>query len=108
MRRTSQAAGISVVAVIVAIISCTDLTTSAQDGVTTVGLSSDVTTLQVGQTVQVTALASNLAGASLSKVDFVWSSSNQTVATVSDAGLVTAISPGTSDISATADNKSAS
>src|SRR5690242_10735161 len=108
MRRFSQAAGFAGLAVVVAVLSCTDLSTTVQGGVNTIGLSSDLTTLQVGDTVRVKALAANLAGVSLSNVDFIWNSSNQTVATVSADGLVSAVAPGTSDISATADNKTAS
>jgi hypothetical protein len=108
MRRFSQVAGFAGLAAVITVLSCTDLSTTVQDGVNTIGLSSDLTTLQVGDTVRVAALAANLAGVSLSNVDFVWNSSNTSVATVSETGLVTAVSPGTSDISATADNKTAS
>jgi hypothetical protein len=59
-------------------------------------------TIQEGGTVQLTA-TSKPAGAT-----FVWSSSNQAVATVSQTGVVTAVAAGTAIVSATASGKSGS
>src|SRR6266550_1447147 len=57
-------------------------------------------TLEVGQTTQATAVLRDWQNRILNRV-VVWSSSNTSVATVSDSGLVTAVSPGTADIIAT-------
>jgi len=57
-------------------------------------------TIQAGNTVQLTA-TSKPAGAT-----FTWSSSNQSVATVSATGLVTGVAAGTAMVSATASGKS--
>ena len=57
-------------------------------------------TLEVGQTTKATAILRDSQNRILNRV-VVWSSSNTSVATVSDSGLVTALSPGTADIVAT-------
>jgi uncharacterized protein YjdB len=59
-------------------------------------------TLVVGQTVQADAIAREIGGAALTGITLTWSSSNTSVATVSPGGLVTAVAPGTTQISATA------
>ena len=66
------------------------------------------TTLQVNGTSQLSATAYDGAGNVLTSRVPTWASSNPTVATVSGAGRVTAISQGSTMISATVDGKSAS
>jgi len=57
----------------------------------------------VGQSAQLTAVAKDAAGSALAGRAITWSSSNAAVATVSSAGLVSAVSAGTVTISAAAD-----
>ncbi len=84
------------------------LTISAAKGggggpaVKNVTVSPSSATIQAGNTVQLSA-TSKPAGAT-----FVWASSNQSVATVSQTGLVTGVAAGTAMVSATASGKSGS
>jgi Big-like domain-containing protein/calcineurin-like phosphoesterase family protein len=66
--------------------------------VKSIAVSPGSATIAVGQTVQLTASASPPSSAST----FAWSSSNNSVASVSSAGFVSAAAPGTALISATA------
>lgn len=63
-------------------------------------------TLAVGDRVQLVATAHASSGDALPGSRFSWSSSNQGVAAVNAAGLVTATAPGTTVVSATADDVS--
>lgn len=56
----------------------------------------------VGQTVQLMAEAFDANGHAITGIDFSWTSSNESVATVDAAGLVTARRPGNADIAAVA------
>src|SRR5437867_11914050 len=62
--------------------------------------------VQAGQTVQLTATPKDANGAPLSGRTVTWSSSNTTVATVSNSGLVSGVTPGTATITATSEGKS--
>jgi uncharacterized protein YjdB len=59
----------------------------------------------VEETTQATATPRDSAGGALAGRTVVWSSSNPGIATVSQAGLVTAVFPGTADIIATVDGR---
>jgi uncharacterized protein YjdB len=59
----------------------------------------------VGSTTQLSATAYDASGNALTDRAIIWSSSNQAVATVSTGGLVTAIAPGTSTITAASEGK---
>ena len=63
---------------------------------------SSTTLLSIGATESLTAVAKDTNGGAISGATIVWSSSEETVATVSSAGLVTAIGDGTATITATA------
>lgn len=63
-------------------------------------------TLAVGDRVQLVATAHASSGETLPGTRFSWSSSNQAVAAVNAAGLVTATAPGTTVVSATSDDVS--
>ena len=69
--------------------------------VATVSISSSVTTVAPGATVQLTAVPRNAAGTSVTGLTASWSSSSQSVATVSTSGLVTGVANGTTTITAT-------
>ncbi|MES2524334.1 MAG: Ig-like domain-containing protein [Gemmatimonadota bacterium] len=73
--------------------------------VATVDVSAPVTTLAPAQTVQLVAVARNGSGATIGSVTPAWTSTAQTVATVSASGLVTAVTAGSATIRATADGK---
>src|SRR6476661_707595 len=59
----------------------------------------------VGSTTQLTATAYDGSGNALTDRAIIWSSSNQAVATVSTGGLVIAVAPGTSTITAASEGK---
>src|SRR5215210_1851425 len=61
------------------------------------------TEVQVGQTLQLTASAQDAAGAPLEGRTFAWTTSDETLATVSSAGLVSGVAPGSVEISATSE-----
>ena len=61
-----------------------------------------------GETLRLTAVAKNDAGAILAGKTFAWSTSNAVVATVSSDGTVLAVAPGTATIGASTEGKSAS
>jgi trimeric autotransporter adhesin len=62
--------------------------------------------LQVGQTGTLTATTRDASNNVLTGRTIAWSSSNTNVATVSDAGVVTAVAPGSATITATSEGKS--
>lgn len=75
--------------------------------VASVSLTPTSADLQVGQTRQLTAQPKDADGNSLSRT-VTWQSSSAAVATVSSGGLVTAVSTGSAQITATSEGKSAS
>ncbi|MEK6689458.1 MAG: Ig-like domain-containing protein, partial [Gemmatimonadota bacterium] len=74
--------------------------------VATVEVSPATATPVVGQTVQLTATPKSAAGSPLAGRTIVWSSSAESVASVSASGLVTGLTPGQATITATADGVS--
>src|SRR6058998_2908299 len=62
--------------------------------------------VEAGQTVQLTATPKDAGGAQLSGRTVTWSSSNTAVATVSNSGLVSGVTPGSATITATSEGKS--
>jgi hypothetical protein len=76
--------------------------------VATVGVSPSSATLIVQQTEQLTATARDAQGAALTGRTITWSSSASGVASVSTAGLVTAVAEGSATITATSEGKSGS
>lgn len=65
-------------------------------------------TIEVGETLQLTATTRDASGNSLSGRSVVWVSSSSAVATVGSSGLVTGVSPGSTTITATSEGQSAS
>jgi len=63
--------------------------------------------LNVGQNTQATATAKDASGATVA-ASFTWSSSNNSVATVSSSGMVSAVAAGTATITASASGKTGS
>ena len=76
--------------------------------VATVSVSLAAGSVFVGQTTQASAELRGAASQLLSGRAIAWSSSNTAAATVSASGVVTAVAPGTSTITATAEDKSGS
>jgi uncharacterized protein YjdB len=74
--------------------------------VTAVALSGPVTTVEVGLTTQLTARAIDAAGVPQPRA-ITYTSSNPAVATVSSTGMVTALSAGSTTITATSEGRSA-
>jgi len=75
--------------------------------VATVSISAPTMTIAPGGSVQLSATAKNAAGNSLANAAFSWTSSVQSVATVSSTGLVTAVANGITVITATSGGKPA-
>jgi MYXO-CTERM domain-containing protein len=73
-----------------------------------VSVSPAQTTVAAGGSVPLRATATDAAGNAVSGIAFGWSSSNPAVAVVSEVGLVTGVSPGTAQITATAGGRSGS
>lgn len=76
----------------------------AEQVVHTVVLRPPADTLTIGEQVQLTATAYDSAGAAVTNTMFAWSSSNDGIASVSNAGLVSAHANGAVVIAAHADN----
>ncbi|MCC6241464.1 MAG: Ig-like domain-containing protein, partial [Gemmatimonadaceae bacterium] len=70
---------------------------------TTVTVSPSTTTLRITNTRQFTATPKNAAGVAITGKTIRWSSSNSSIASVDQTGLVTALTPGTVIIAADAD-----
>jgi uncharacterized protein YjdB len=73
--------------------------------VASVSLSAPSTSLQVGQTAQITATIVDANGNTVTGRSIGWSSTNPTVVTVSVTGVVTAVGSGSATISATSEGK---
>ncbi len=73
-----------------------------------VRIAAPATELFVGQSVQLSAIALDASGADLAAGDASWSSSNSSVATISETGLLIAMTPGSATMRATIAGKSAS
>ena len=71
-----------------------------------VDVTTSAATLEIGQTTQVTARAFDARGDSLPGRPATWRSSNPEIATVSSAGVVTAVSPGRATITGTIEGQS--
>jgi uncharacterized protein YjdB len=75
--------------------------------VSTVTVTPDASTLDVGQTLQLSATLKDSVGRILSGRSVTWTSITPSIAIVNGAGQVTGVSPGTSRIAVTAEGKSA-
>ena len=82
--------------------------TTAPTPVASVNISAANASINVGQTTTLTASTLSASGAALTGRVVSWATSAGTVATVSDAGLVTGVSAGTATITASSEGKSGS
>src|SRR5438093_218045 len=89
------------------VLSCGDGPTAVQALVDNVVVTTTLTKLVVGQQVQADAIARDAAGKKLAGITINWASSNSAVATITPEGLITAVAPGSSDITASAGKLSA-
>lgn len=106
MRSVSRIALCAIIAITIGA-SCSDAATQVIVDSVVVSLAENLSNLAVGQTVQADAIARSSGGSALSGQTIIWSSSNTSVATVSAAGLVTAVAPGTSVITGSTAGRSA-
>ena len=87
---------------------CGDSTTGPPPVATSIELSTTSLTFNsLGQTEQLTATVQDQSGATIRGAELTWTSSSASVATVSSAGLVTAVADGTATITATSGSVSA-
>lgn len=89
-----------VAAVLLGILGC-----SLLNKIDTIEVTPASTTLGVGGTQQLTAVAKDKDGIEIADVTFTWSSSDNSIATVSSSGLVTAVAVGSCTITASAEGK---
>jgi len=73
--------------------------------VASVAITPSTSTLDVGATAQLTAVAYDASGAVVQGKAIAWSSSANTVASITSTGLLTGVSPGNATITATADGR---
>ena len=104
MRRASAALTIVVVLTVNA---CGDATPTGTNNVATVELTAPSNTLRAGTTLTLAAKLKDPSGNALDNIAIIWSSSNSSVATVSNSGVVSATLPGAVTIAASASGKSA-
>ena len=98
-------------AIAVVLTTCVAITACGKDpvdpdptDVTAIIVTAPSPSLQVGETMQVTARLLNSDGDEVTAKSAAWSTSNTSVATVDQSGLVTAVAPGAATITASADN----
>jgi trimeric autotransporter adhesin len=104
MRRVQRSIWLVTTAALVAGVAC-GVTDADRAGVEAVDVSPETLQLSAGATAALDAQATDAAGNVLTDRRIVWASSNPSVATVSERGVVTAIRAGRSDIAATAEGK---
>jgi uncharacterized protein YjdB len=104
MRGFHRVAQFAILAALSSVMSCSSDATSVsvQDRVNSVVVDLGLSTMTVGQTVQASAIVRDVAGGALSGVTIAWISSNPSVLTVTQSGLLTAIAPGQAQIIASA------
>jgi hypothetical protein len=98
-------------AIILVALSCGDGDDGTDPGaepVATVQVTPASAGIAPGETVQLTATPRDAAGTALTDRDIAWSSNDEAVATVSDAGLVTGVADGEAVITATSEDESGS
>ena len=93
---------VSVLCTTVLLAACSGDGGSAPIVITTVSVSAPLTTVTVGESAQLTATARDASGAVVPAGTIAWSTSAAVVATVNPSGLVSAIAPGQTTITATA------
>jgi uncharacterized protein YjdB len=98
---------LAVVLVTLGLGACTPEATTESIPVATIALTPETANVSAGATVSLSATLKDEAGQVVTGQPITWSSNNTAVATVSRAGVVTTVSPGTARIAASAFGKSA-
>jgi glucose/arabinose dehydrogenase len=97
------AASVAVISALVSACGDSGGDTQAPKPVQTVTVTAPTPTIQVGQTVQLTATATDADGAVVEGSTFTWTTSDAAVAAVSPTGLVSGVAEGQAEITATAE-----
>src|SRR5437588_3556272 len=107
-RRSLRLIALAALAVAAGVVACERATTpiAPPAAVGAVDLTPASASVPVGQTVQLTAIPRDANGNALSGSTVTWTSSNTSVATVSNAGLVSGVTAGSATITATSEGKS--
>src|SRR5438874_1587686 len=107
-RRSLRLIALAALAVAAGVVACERATTpiGPPAAVASVDLTPPSATVQVGQTVQLTAIPRDANGNALSDRTVTWTSSNTSVAAVSPTGLVRGLVAGSATITATSEGKS--
>ena len=106
--RPSRATGIGCLGFLVAAMAaCSDGSTEPEV-VASIAVTPDATALAVGETVTLSAEATDARGNGVEGVSFTWQSSNESVATVDAMGVASAVAPGTVAITASSGDVSGS
>jgi hypothetical protein len=90
------------------VLSCGGSSVTPPPAVASVQITPGSSGLYIAQTVQLSAVAKDGGGNVLANRTVLWNSTNSTIASTTSAGLVSALSVGTTDISATSEGQSAS
>ncbi len=106
--RVSRASVVALLACIVASTSCDHPLASDALGVDRIVLTPSTASIQVGTTITLSAVVFDAAGNAMRNRRVVWTSEKETIATVSQSGVVIAVAPGDVRIAASSGGKSAS
>jgi uncharacterized protein YjdB len=107
IRRSIASTTVSSIGVIAALLSCKGRDTTGPSPVESVAVApASAVVLQINQTQQLTGTPLDVVGSALAGQTLAWSSSNPAIATVSPVGLVTAVAPGMTTITATCQGRS--
>ena len=89
-------------AALIVLASCEGVTTSDIDDrvIAVIAVTPPQPSVTVGSTVQLSAIATDVDGQTVSSATFVWSSFSEPVATVDSNGLVTGVAPGNAIVDA--------
>lgn len=100
--RSRRAARLGLFLLSAALTGCgSDSTGTSAFAISSVVVAAPRSTVGVGKTVQLSAVALNRSGVPVPGATYVWTSSNASVATVSQQGLVTGVALGVTTITAT-------
>ena len=105
-RRLFGAPLLALAGVVFALSACSDKTTEPVSTVSSIVVTPRVTDLRIGATQQLAASAFDVSGGAVAGKNFVWSSAEPTIATVSATGMVTVLAAGSTSIFARVDNVS--
>jgi hypothetical protein len=88
------------------VMACGSGSTAPSGSIAQVIVTPDTSSIPSGDSVRLTARAQSASGQTVSGVTWFWSTSDKTIATVSQSGVVTAVANGTTRVAASAQNQS--